>query len=73
MYGKHPSDEAINKRRESLKAVWDDNKRLEWSVNVKKRLSEVSNAYKKYKADGGELSWNDFQKIYKSLSNDIKE
>lgn len=73
MYGKHPSDEAINKRRESLKAIWDDNKRLEWSVNVKKRLSEVSNAYKKYKADCGELTWNDFQKIYKSLSDDIKE
>ena len=64
MYGKHPSDETINKRRESLKATWDDdNKRLEQSAKVKKRLSEVSNAYKEYKADGGDLSWNEFQKF----------
>lgn len=67
MYGVHPSAETINKRRESLKITWDDNKRLALSTKVKERFSGVSNAYKKYKADGGELTWNEFQKIYKSL------
>ena len=31
----------------------------------KQRCLIISNAYKEYKATGGELKWNEFQKVYK--------
>lgn len=77
--GKHHTDESKSKISKSLigikrEATTKDKigaaSRDRWSnqefiEKYKQQCSVVSNAYKEYKASGGSMSWNEFQKAYK--------
>ena len=77
--GKHHTDESKSKISKSLIGIKREattkNKigaasRDRWSnqefiEKYKQRCLIVSNAYKEYKASGGNMSWNEFQRAYK--------
>jgi len=58
--GLHQTEETKYKLRE-----YAAEHREEQSINAKKRLEKIKEAYKKAKENGYSGSWNDFQKIYK--------
>lgn len=68
MKGKHQTDEAKMKNRMAHlgKHPTDETKEKIRQI-AKDRTQIISDAYKKYKLDGGTLLWNDFQKQYYNL------
>lgn len=63
----HPSDEARQKMREShLGKKHTEDWISKMKTFNKERLSNIRSKYKKYKDDGGTLTWNDFQKALKN-------
>lgn len=63
----HPSDEARQKMREShLGKKHTEDWISKMKILSKERLSDIRSRYKKYKNDGGALTWNDFQKALKN-------
>lgn len=63
MYGKHLSEETKRKIIESKQNITEETKRKMSENNFQKRISLE---YKKYKANGGTLNWNEFRKEYKN-------
>ena len=76
MYGKHHSEEAKKKISDSHKGKPSKLKDRPRPDDVVERISEskqiMSDAYHKYKSDGGTMSWNDFQKHYKLNKENIE-
>lgn len=74
--GTHHTEDAKRKISEKNKGkhnYWEQKNRSEEdkikiSKTVKNQMREVLNAYKEYKANGGTLKWNEFQKKYKGLN-----
>lgn len=65
------SDETKHKMSESAKHRKTQPKRNIMQKNeAKARLKEVVDAYKKYKANNGTATWNEFQKLYSGIKND---
>lgn len=67
------TDETRKKLSESHKGkVASDEARSKMSKSSIKRMRIITFEYKKYKATGGQLSWNDFQKYFKPTLDDIQ-
>jgi hypothetical protein len=70
------SPEVKEKIKQLIKAAWTDDKRKAKSNEQKEIFSEMSDAYKKYIADGGTAKWNEFRKMYwesKKVTKDSKD
>lgn len=62
----HPSDEARDRMSKShLGQSLTDSQKAKIGAASKKNLEVVKEKYKNYKANGGPLMWNDFQKMIK--------
>lgn len=53
------------------RTITDDEKERR-RLSVKEAYIKISEAYKKYKDEGGKLGWQDFKKFYSSMKNDGK-
>lgn len=82
LYGKHLSEEHKRKISEANlgRVAWNKDKKTPEDVKLKIKQSSagkhkntklVAEQYKAYKATGGDLSWNDFQKYYKKVAGEL--
>lgn len=73
MYGQHHSDEAKEKMSIAKQGrIPSEETKEKMSQSAKERMQIISGAYKKYKLEGGTLTWRNFIKQYSNQYNKLQ-